>query len=412
MRSPLSTYAATLIFALAAALGVSSCIMAPTTGAPSLNSLFLLSDAQSRSISPENLTGGKGMGGRATLEQGSAKAAAAKLGIGWKVNPYIIIAPGQTFTMGEADGPGVISHIWMTLGGAAEYRSAILRLYWDGEATPSVEAPVGDFFASGWGKGKEPVIDSAVVAVNPGSGFNSFWQMPFRKHFRMTMENRSAKSLTIYYQVNYDLAAVPANAAYFHAQFRMANRLKEKEVFTLLDGVKGRGQYVGVTLAHGAFSPGWWGEGEVKFYIDGDTDFPTINGTGEEDYFLGAYSYVKRDAAGAPHETSYSTAYSGFYATEPVDFATQYFKPGFERRIGEYRWHVMDPVRFGQDLKVTIQALGWDGASPQKILGVGTYKPLEDSLASVAFWYQAEPHAPFPALPEDAAMQIAPPQRP
>ena len=405
-----------LFAGLLAALVAAGCTMSPANDSvpivPGVNSLFMLSHAQSRSISPENLTGETGMGGRTPLEQGSAKAAAAKLGTGWKVNPYINIPAGETFTMGEAAGPGIINHIWLTLGGAAEYRSAILRIYWDDETTPSVEAPVGDFFASGWGKGKEPIIDSSVMAVNPGSGFNSFWQMPFRKKFRMTMENRSARQLTIYYQVDYALTSVPANAAYFHAQFRMADRLKAQEVYTLLDGVRGHGHYVGTYLGHGAFSPGWWGEGEIKFFIDGDTDFPTINGTGEEDYFLGSYGYAKRENGGAPRETNYSAAYAGFYVTEPVDWVTQYFKPGHERRYAQYRWHVMDPVRFTDDLKVTIQSLGWEGASGAKILGDGTYKPLEDYLASVAYWYQAEPHAAFPALPEDAAMTLKPPERP
>ncbi len=405
------------IVAVAAALLVAvGCTLAPagdvTPAVPGVNSLFLLSDAQSRSISPENLTGEKGMGGRTPLEQGSAKAAAVNLGLGWKVNPYINIAAGETFTLGEAQGSGVINHIWMTLGGVPEYRSAILRFYWDDEATPSVEVPVGDFFASGWGKGKEPVIDSATVAVNTGSGFNSFWQMPFRKKFRVTMENRSKAQLTVYYQIDYALTDVPANAAYFHAQFRMADRLKAKEVYTLLDGVQGHGHYVGTYLGHGAFTPGWWGEGEIKFYIDGDTDFPTINGTGEEDYFLGSYGYAKRENGGAPRETSYSSAYAGFYVTEPVDWTTQYFKEGHERRYGQYRWHVMDPVRFTRDLRVTIQSLGWEGATPAKIIGDRTYKLLEDYLASVAYWYQAEPHAAFPALPSDAAMQLKPPQRP
>lgn len=397
-----------------AALALASCTTPAGAPAPSagIGSLFLLSDAQSRSISPENLTGAKGMGGRTPLEQGSARAAAAKLGTGWKVNPYINIAAGQTFTLGEHEGPGIINHIWMTLGGAPEYRSAILRIYWDDETTPSVEAPVGDFFASGWGKGKEPIIDSAVLAVNTGSGFNSFWQMPFHRKFRMTMENRAKSQLTVYYQIDFALTEVPANAAYFHAQFRLADRLKPLDVFTLLDGVKGQGQYVGTYLGHGAFTPGWWGEGEIKFYLDGDTDFPTINGTGEEDYFLGSYSYAKRENGGAPREVNYSSAYAGFYALEPAEWTTEYFVPGRERRYGQYRWHVMDPVRFRSDLKVTIQSLGWTDASTTRPIGDRTYKPLDDYLASVAYWYQTEPHAPFPALPDDAALALKPVARP
>ena len=390
----------------AAFLGLASAAAAQPV--PSVQSLFLLSDARSRSIGPENLTGQPGMGARTELADGSAKAAAKDLGRGWKVNPYIVIKPGQTFTLGDAKGPGVINHIWMTLGGAADYRSAILRIYWDDEAAPSVETPAGDFFAAGWGRGFEPVIDSAVVAVNPGSGFNSFWQMPFRKRARFTLENRAKGPLTIYYAIDYAETQVPAAAGYFHAQFRSGRADPAAGAYTLLDGVKGRGQYVGTYLRHRALSPGWWGEGEVKFYLDGDRDFPTIAGTGEEDYFLGSYSYIKRRPGGPYVETSYASAYAGFLATEPRNVDADYFKPDAERRYGEYRWHVLDPIRFRRELKVTIQNLGWKGASPGKIIGDGTYLPLHDDLSSVAFWYQAEPHAPFPALPDDAALTTLP----
>ncbi|MGA0607393.1 glycoside hydrolase family 172 protein [Phenylobacterium sp. VNQ135] len=376
--------------------------------APAVGTLFEVTSAQSRSISPENLTGEKGGGGRTEVKDGSSGYAAAELGKGWKVNPLINVAPGSTFVLGEAAGPGMINHIWMTLGGQAEYRSAILRIYWDGETTPSVEVPVGDFFASGWGRGTEPVIDSAVVAVLPGSGFNSFWQMPFRKRFRMTLENRSAKPLRIYYQINYALQPVSQTAGYFHAQFRMVDRLKAKDVYTILDGVRGRGHYVGTYLGHAAFSPGWWGEGEVKFYLDGDRDYPTIAGTGEEDYFLGSYIYVKRNAEGRPHEVNYSSAYAGFYGLRPAEVNADYFRPDGERRYGQYRWHVLDPIRFQKDLKVTIQSLGWQGAALGREAGNGRYLPLQDGLASVAYWYQVEPHAPFPRLPSDAEMAIKP----
>jgi hypothetical protein len=252
------------------------------------------------------------------------------------------------------------------------------------------------------------VIDSAVVAVNPGSGFNSFWQMPFRKTARLTMENRSAKPLTIYYQIDFSQGPVPANAGYFHAQFRTGKADPAAGAYTLVDGVKGRGQYVGTYLRHRALSPGWWGEGEVKFYMDGDKEFPTIAGTGEEDYFLGSYSFIKRDAKGAYVETSYASAYAGFLATQARNIDADYFKPDAERRYGEYRWHILDPVRFQSDLKVTIQNIGWKGASLARIVGDGTYLPLQDDLSSVAYWYQAEPHAPFPKLPSAPALADPP----
>jgi len=381
---------------------------AEAAGPSGVSPLFEVTTAQSRSISPENLTGEKGGGARLEAKDGSAAYAAGELGKGWKVQPYVNITPGATFRLGEAAGPGIINHVWMTLGGLAEYRSAILRIYWDDEATPSVEAPVGDFFAAGWGRGAEPVIDSAMVAVNPGSGFNSFWQMPFRKKFRMTLENRSGKPLRIYYQISYALQPVSAQAGYFHAQFRMADPLKAGDVFTILDGVQGRGQYVGTYLGHGAYSPGWWGEGEVKFYMDGDREYPTIAGTGEEDYFLGSYIYVKRGADGRTREVNYSSQYAGFYALKPAEVNADYFRADGERRHGQYRWHVLDPIRFQKDLKVTIQSLGWKDASPARQAGNGRYLPLADSLSSVAYWYQLEPHAKFPALPADADMQIRP----
>lgn len=393
---------------LAGVLALAAAGSAASAPAPAVSQLFEVTTAQTRSISPENLTGEKGGGARFEAKDGTASYAAAELGKGWKVNPYVHVPPGQTIKLGEATGPGMINHIWMTLGGLAEYRSAILRIYWDGEKTPSVETPVGDFFAAGWGRGAEPVIDSAVVAVNPGSGFNTFWQMPFRKAFRMTLENRSGKPLRIYYQINYALQPVSAQAGYFHAQFRMVDRLKAKDVYTILDGVSGRGQYVGTYIGHGAFSPGWWGEGEVKFYMDGDRDYPTIAGTGEEDYFLGSYIYVKRGADGRRREVNYSSQYAGFYALKPADVDADYFRTDGERRYGQYRWHVLDPIRFQKDLRVTIQSLGWTDASPKREAGNGRYLPLEDSLASVAYWYQLEPHAPFPTLPADAALQITP----
>ena len=139
---------------------------------------YKMKDAETRSISPENLTGEKGKGGMTALEQGTAKHAARELGLGWKVNPYIQIEAGKTFTLGQFDGSGVINHIWMTPVG--DYRLLIMRFYWDGEAEPSVVAPAGDFFAAGWGMGNEPRITSLAICVNPRSGLNSYWQMPFR----------------------------------------------------------------------------------------------------------------------------------------------------------------------------------------------------------------------------------------
>lgn len=353
-----------------------------------LNDLYKLSDAQTRSISPENLTGEKGKGGMATLEEGSAARAARDLGQGWKVNPYIIIEPGETFVLGEIEDSGIIQHIWMTVTG--DWRFTILRMFWDGEENPSVESPVGDFFAQGWGRYSH--INSLPVSVNPGSGFNSYWQMPFRENAKLTLTNTDDRPMRVYYQIDYTLTEIPDDAAYFHAQFRRVNPLPYKELYTILDNVKGKGHYVGTYLAHGANSPGWWGEGEVKFFIDGDTDFPTISGTGEEDYFLGSYSYSSRRPDGTWGSTNFTTPFAGYHQIEDPDTDLD------QRRFGQYRWHIPDPIRFEEDLKVNIQSIGWQTG--------GRYLPLQDDLASVAYWYQTEPHEPFPELPakEDLAI--------
>ncbi|MDX9974242.1 MAG: DUF2961 domain-containing protein [FCB group bacterium] len=353
----------------------------------SMQDLYQINDAKSRSISPENFTGEKGKGGMATLEEGTAARAARELGQGWKVNPYVHIEPGTTFTLGEIDGSGIVRHIWMTPVG--DYRLMILRFYWDGEETPSVEAPVGDFFAAGWGMGNEPRITSLAVCVNPRSGLNSYWQMPFRKHCKVTMENMGDKRATVYYQIDYTLEKVKKSTPYFHAQFRRVNPLPDKQDYTILDGVKGKGQYVGTYLAHGSNSPGWWGEGEIKFFLDGDTKFPTICGTGEEDYFCGSYGYEEREVNGKTEYTNFTTPYTGFYHVK---------SDNPQPRFGQYRWHVTDPIRFDQDLRVTIQSIGWQSE--------GRYLPLHDDLASVAYWYQQEPHNAFPPLPAKDALVI------
>ncbi len=350
----------------------------------SLSNLYRLSNAKTFSISPENLTGGKGKGGMAT--QGTASREASELGQGWKVNPFVIIEPGKTFTLGEIQGAGAIQHIWMTPTG--NWRFSILRMYWDDETEPSVEAPVGDFFAMGWGK-YAPIM-SLPVCVNPGSAFNSYWPMPFRKKARITMENIDTQPMRLYYQIDYTQTQVGSDAAYFHAQFRRVNPLPLKEVYTILDNVKGQGQFVGTYMAWGVNNNGWWGEGEIKFYIDGDKEFPTINGTGTEDYFCGSYNFENKEKK---QYEEFTSPYSGLAQVIKPDGLYQ-----SQQRFGLYRWHITDPVRFSSDLRITIQALGWRNGR--------TYLPLMDDIASVAFWYQTEPHAPFPKLPVKDRLEV------
>jgi hypothetical protein len=341
-----------------------------------LGNIFRTSNAKTFSVSPENLTGEKGKGGMAV--EGNASKAARDLGQGWKVNPFVRIAAGATFTLADIAGSGAIQHIWMTPTG--DWRTEILRMYWDDETQPSVETPVGDFFAMGWGKYAQ--IASLPICVNPGSAFNSYWPMPFRKRAKITIENLATQPMTLYYSVDYARTEVPADAGYLHAQFRRVNPLPYKQVYTILDGVQGKGQYVGTYLAWGVHNNGWWGEGEVKFYIDGDREFPTINGTGTEDYFGGSYDFEDHEKK---KYVEFSSPYTGLIQVLEPDGLYQ-----SQQRFGMYRWHIPDPVRFERDLRVTIQALGWRKD--------GTYLPLQDDIASVAYWYQVEPHAPFPKL--------------
>ena len=342
-----------------------------------LANLSLISSAESRSISPENFTGEKGKGGMAT--NGTGRSNARDLGQGWKVSPSVVIKSKTTFTLAHIEGPGCIQQIWMTPTG--NWRHSIIRFYWDDETEPSVECPVGDFFACGLGEYCQ--ISSLAICVNPGSAFNCYWPMPFHKSARITMENTDEKSMLLYYQVNYTVAKQPADAGYFHAQFRREDPLKQQGLYTILDGVEGEGQYVGTYLTWETHGSGWWGEGEVKFYIDGDKDFPTICGTGTEDYFCGSYDFKNRETG---KYQVFSTPYSGLAQVIPGD---KTYEPG--QRFGLYRWHINDPVRFHKNLKVTIQALGWKS---------GRYLQLDDTVSSTAFWYQNAPHKKFPPLPD------------
>ncbi|MBN1543726.1 DUF2961 domain-containing protein [candidate division KSB1 bacterium] len=342
-----------------------------------LGNLGRLSSAQSRSISAENPRGEKGGGARAV--EGIGKNHARDLGPGWKIAPAVTIAAGQTFTMAEIDGPGAIQQIWMT--SPAKWRSLILRIYWDEQKQPSVECPMGDFFASGWDQFKP--ISSLAVCVNPGKGFNCYWEMPFRKSCRMTVENIDENDQVFFYQINYTLTDIPTDAAYFHAQFRRVNPLPYKQVYTILDRVQGKGQYVGTFMAWGVNNNGWWGEGEIKFYLDGDQEFPTICGTGTEDYFCGAWNFENQET----HQyQDFSNPYTGFAAFRPDGLYRA------QTRFTLYRWHIVDPIRFHSDLRITIQALGW--RSGQR------YLPLQDDISSTAFWYQTLPTAEFPPLPD------------
>ncbi len=344
-----------------------------------LDGLSRLSSARTRSICPENRTGGKGQGAKMEPHEGSAGHAAKDLGRGWKVNPFLVIPAGETEVLADISGPGAIKHIWLTPTGP--WRRQILRIYWEDSPIPSVECPLGDFFACGWGS--YAPLSSLAVCVNPGSAFNCYWTMPFSRRCRITLENLHTEAVTVFYQITYLETALSEPFGYFHAQFRRVNPLPLGEVMTILDGVAGKGQYAGTYLSWGSHANGWWGEGEVKFYLDGDGEFPTICGTGTEDYFCGSYNFENKSVH--QYET-FTTPYSGL---------SQVIRPdGLYRsqmRFGMYRWHITDPIYFEEDLRATIQALA--------IRPDGRYQQLQDDIASVAYWYQDSPAKTRPPLP-------------
>ncbi len=306
------------------------------------------------------------------------------------MSPKINVAAGEVRELADLAGPGAIQHLWITHGNLGiQTRWLILRMYWDGQAQPSVECPLGDFFANGWG---QAFVNSQAVTVNPKCGHNSYWEMPFRSRCRITLENLAPNPVEIYYQIDYCLTDVPEQCAYFHAQFRRENPTRYQVPYAILDGVRGRGHYVGTYLAWGSNANGWWGEGEIKFYLDGDREFPTICGTGTEDYFCGSHDFENADA-GPTRYVEYSTAYAGLPQVIRPDGMYR-----SQHRFGMYRWHIMDPIRFAGDLRVDIQALGWRSG--------GRFMPLQDDIASVAYWYQTLPTAPFPALPVKDLLEI------
>jgi len=347
-----------------------------------LGNLSRMSNAVTRSISPENFTGEKGKGGMAT--EGTGRCHSEWLGVQkWKVSPSVTCDVGETITVADIKGEGAIQHIWLTPTG--NWRFSILRIYWDDSEVPSVECPIGDFFAY-------PVIpqgrayygiNSLPVCVNPNSGMNCYWEMPFRKRCRITLENVGFEQMILYYQVDYTLTEVPDDVGYFHAQFRRTNPLPYKEDYVIVDGIEGKGQYVGTQMLWGVNNNGWWGEGEIKVFMDGDKEFPTICGTGTEDYFCGSYNFDTITSGGTGYE-DFNTPYAGMQILGKGD---GYYNVC--QRFNMYRWHIMDPIRFEKDLKITMQALGW---------WTKGYLPLKDDISSVAYWYQDKPAKNFPKL--------------
>jgi len=342
---------------------------------------------ESRSISFENPTGEKGGGGKA----------ASHLGVGRKGFPAKTIDPGEIVTLCEIRGSGTIRHIWMTgswtnLGRQSDttrhelLRSTIIRAYWDNQSTPSIECPLGDFM--GFSHGKVQAYQSFVHSVGENGAFNIWLAMPFVESARITLTNESEKSFNLYYQIDYTINDKhPEDIGRLHVCFRRENPTQLKRDFEVLPKRSGNGRYIGTVLGVRSLEKNWWGEGEIKIYLDGDTDFPTICGTGSEDYV--GLSYGIQQTSHLYHGCSYN-------------YWDQTKNNGF---VSMYRWHLVDPVYWQRDCRITIQQIGWSPEAP------GNLYERQDDWSAATFWYEPIPSAPLLALPrlKERVAALAPP---
>ena len=336
---------------------------------------------QTRMISAENPTGVKGMACLAEIDPNDENNYWSRNAVekGWKVRPFIRIAPRSKVTIADISGPAVIKQFFLT-SDRQNFSELIVRMWWDHEEQPSVECPMGALFCMGH-DGLKHNVYSLPIVVAPHTGCNSYFEMPFRKHARIEIENTGDTYTEILaYKVLYQLTEVGEDVGYFHAQYRHSRTAKEHPEHIILDNVSGKGVYVGTYVAMGIYSEGWWGEGEVKFFLDGDIT-PTIADNGTEDYFGGAWNFGGYGVLEDKPEQVFNSPFLGMPVAEVKSSP---------KRVGMYRFHVTDAIGFSKDLKVTLQTLGW----PQG----AKYKYNSEDVQSVAYWYQTEPHKPFPAL--------------
>jgi len=299
-----------------------------------------------------------------------------------------VIEPGKTVVLADILGPAVIRHIWLTFNearpnwleaaGSARPDEIVLRMYWDDHDQPSVEAPLGDFFAAGFGLRRE--IRSVPLQVESGDGYNSFWPMPFYRHGVITITNEGQKNIrSFYYHIDYTEEELPQRTAYFCAQYRNEFPEKTGRDYLILDA-EGEGHYVGMVMSARSRSPLWFGEGDAKFYVDGDKS-PTVQGTGTEDYFLCAWGL---------NECLFPYFGCTYMSSEFDDLGVQYTL---------YRWHIADPVRFTKSLRFEIEHKGWISADETESGKIDGHVEREDDMATVAFWYQVGQPKRYTAIP-------------
>ena len=324
----------------------------PAEGREAMESLAVLKDYRAARVSSYDRSGGNADG------------------------QNILPEPGKTVTLADLEGPGAVTHIWVTIASGEEHhlRKLVLRMYWDGESTPSVETPIGDFF--GQGHGQYYPIQSQPIATGTNNGLNCFWLMPFSKSARITLTHEGEKPLAaFYYYIDYRVydRDKPGETARidqmgrFHAQYHQERPTTKGKEYTILSA-QGRGHYVGCNLCIQLNSGGWWGEGDDRIFVDGEVS-PSLHGTGSEDYFCGAWCY--------------GDAFSSLYFGCPLRG-----KHRKDALWNVYRYHIEDPIPFKESIEVLIEAIHQSRAADPP-----------DDYSSVAYWYQTEPHQAFPPLP-------------
>ena len=333
------------------------------------NEITKIKNSVTRSISMENPTGEKGKGGMAV--EGSNAQFATGLGQGFKISPCVFIEPGQEYVIANIQDMGQINHIWMTLD-ANQIANMKLKVFYDQYDKPSIDCPLSMFFAIP--NSTKSFFDSKMISVNPGFGLNSFWPMPFKKGIKIVVLNNNPNPSVLYFQVDYELREVKEDEGYLHTFYQESKPLKEKENHIILPRIESKGHYVGTIINFETDFITWWGEGEIKFFMDGDTKFPTICGTGTEDYFLGAWNFEPTPG----HYQKFNGLYAGLTEIIP-DVPNMMAKQKFSM----YRFHIMDPIRFEKDLRVEIQSIGWE-------IDYKHYRVQSNNISSLCLLYLNE----------------------
>jgi len=334
---------------------------------------LLNSGLESRSISFENPTGARGNGGKAS----------SPLGAGRKGSPARLLAPGEEVQLANIKGTGTIRHMWATTFPVPEFlRGAVLRFYWDGQEHPSIEVPLGDFF--GFANGKSNSFQSAVHSVAGKAGMNIWMPMPFTSQARVTIRNELTQPMPFFYQIDYTLGEKHTNdIGRLHVNFQRQNPTSIKKDFEILPKRTGKGRFMGTVIGVRPSDNNWWGEGEMKAFIDGDTSHPTINGSGAEDY-VGLSWGLQADAF----------LYNGANYRENND-------SGDTGIVSMYRWHLLDPIYWTKEARITIQQIGHNGDQPVTLDDyLADLYERKDDWSAASFWYEAVPSAPLPNLPD------------